>query len=81
MVIITSEDITLNIIVTGGAGFIGSWVVKSLLRSSSNNVMSLDSLTYAGNIKKRNNIRFSRLSTKHDPCRKRTEYKHNAQEH
>ena len=50
MVIITSEDITLNIIVTGGAGFIGSWVVKSLLRSSRHNVMSLDSLTYAGNL-------------------------------
>lgn len=36
--------------VTGGAGFIGSAVVRYLIENTSNNVLVVDSLTYAGNL-------------------------------
>jgi dTDP-glucose 4,6-dehydratase len=39
----------LNILVTGGAGFIGSAVCRHLIRSSDHRVVNLDKLTYAGN--------------------------------
>ena len=39
-----------NIIVTGGAGFIGSAVVRHLINDTDHHVMNLDKLTYAGNI-------------------------------
>jgi dTDP-glucose 4,6-dehydratase len=37
-------------IITGGAGFIGSAVVRHLLASSGHNVVNVDKLTYAGNL-------------------------------
>jgi len=40
----------MNIIVTGGAGFIGSAVIRHLINDSSNNVLNIDKLTYAGNL-------------------------------
>lgn len=40
----------MNIIVTGGAGFIGSAVVRYLIRCTRHQVLNLDKLTYAGNI-------------------------------
>lgn len=39
-----------NILVTGGAGFIGSNFVKYLLRNFDYNVINFDKLTYAGNL-------------------------------
>ncbi|HEX8239471.1 MAG TPA: dTDP-glucose 4,6-dehydratase [Allosphingosinicella sp.] len=40
----------LNVLVTGGAGFIGSALCRHLVRSGSYRVVNLDKLTYAGNL-------------------------------
>ena len=40
----------MNILLTGGAGFIGSAVVRSLLAEGRANVLVVDKLTYAGNL-------------------------------
>jgi dTDP-glucose 4,6-dehydratase len=40
----------MNILVTGGAGFIGSNYVRLLLEESGDRVINLDLLTYAGNL-------------------------------
>lgn len=40
----------MNILVTGGAGFIGTNFVKYMLYNHSYNIINLDVLTYAGNI-------------------------------
>lgn len=39
-----------NILVTGGAGFIGSAVVRYIINSTDNRVLNIDKLTYAGNL-------------------------------
>lgn len=39
-----------NILVTGGAGFIGSNFVKHMLATYDYNIINMDSLTYAGNL-------------------------------
>lgn len=39
-----------KIIVTGGAGFIGSALIRHLIRNTDCEVMNLDKLTYAGNL-------------------------------
>ena len=42
--------ISLKYLVTGGAGFIGSAVVRRLIRSTPHCVLVVDKLTYAGNL-------------------------------
>jgi dTDP-glucose 4,6-dehydratase len=45
-----SQDAAMKILVTGGAGFIGSAVVRRLISVEGCAVVNLDALTYAGNL-------------------------------
>jgi len=40
----------MNILVTGGAGFIGSAVIRYIINNTEHNVLNVDKLTYAGNL-------------------------------
>lgn len=40
----------MKILITGGAGFIGSAVVRYIINNTSDSVVNLDKLTYAGNL-------------------------------
>lgn len=45
------ETVGMTIMVTGGAGFIGSAVVRHLIRETDATVVNVDKLTYAGNLR------------------------------
>lgn len=47
----------LTILVTGGAGFIGSAVVRHLIEHTQNRVINVDKLTYAGNLESLTSVR------------------------
>ncbi|WP_407489517.1 dTDP-glucose 4,6-dehydratase [Acinetobacter baumannii] len=40
----------MKILVTGGAGFIGSAVIRHIIKNTNNDVLNVDKLTYAGNL-------------------------------
>lgn len=46
----------MKILVTGGAGFIGSAVIRHIIGSTADSVVNLDKLTYAGNLESLANI-------------------------
>ena len=40
----------VNLLITGGAGFIGSAVIRHIINNTDHNVVNVDKLTYAGNL-------------------------------
>lgn len=46
----------MKILITGGAGFIGSAVVRHIIKKTSDSVLNLDKLTYAGNLESLNDV-------------------------
>lgn len=49
----------MRILVTGGAGFIGSAVVRHIIKNTQDVVINVDKLTYAGNLESLNEVRDS----------------------
>ena len=47
---LNNQNLKLKILVTGGAGFIGSAVIRHLLNDTMHVVVNVDKLTYAGNL-------------------------------
>ncbi|SQD80134.1 dTDP-glucose 4,6-dehydratase [Moritella yayanosii] len=46
----------MKILITGGAGFIGSAVIRYIINNTNHSVVNLDNLTYAGNLESLSNI-------------------------
>ena len=47
-------------LITGGAGFIGSAVIRHIIESTTHRVVNVDKLTYAGNLSSLKNARNSK---------------------
>ena len=45
-----------KILITGGAGFIGSALIRHIISSSSHTVINVDKLTYVGNLESLDSI-------------------------
>ncbi len=69
-VICKTDKTLMKILVTGGAGFIGSAVIRHIINDTSDSVVNLDKLTYAGNLENLSTISTSeRYSLEHvDIC-------------
>jgi len=50
----------MKILITGGAGFIGSAVIRHIINNTSDSVINLDKLTYAGNLESLSDIENSK---------------------
>ena len=63
----------MNIIITGGAGFIGSTLIKHIISNSDDRILNIDSLTYAGNLKSLASVKESDryIFSKTDICAKK----------
>lgn len=46
----------MKILVTGGAGFIGSAVIRHIIQNTQDSVVNVDKLTYAGNLESLSNV-------------------------
>ena len=42
--------ISKQLLITGGAGFIGSAVIRHIINNTNHSVINVDKLTYAGNV-------------------------------
>jgi len=49
----------MRIIITGGAGFIGSAMIRFLVDKTDHDILNIDLLTYAGNLSNLNDIEIS----------------------
>ena len=47
---------TIKLLITGGAGFIGSAVIRHIINNTDYSVVNVDKLTYAGNLDSISNI-------------------------
>ena len=65
-----AQSIVMKILITGGAGFIGSAVVRHFVKDRGFNVINVDKLTYAGNLSSVSSVaEFSGYSFEHhDIC-------------
>lgn len=48
----------MKILVTGGAGFIGSAVIRNIIKNTKNSVINIDKLTYAGNLESLHSVEY-----------------------
>ena len=46
----------MKILITGGAGFIGSAVIRHIIKNTTHQVLNIDKLTYAGNLESLNDV-------------------------
>ena len=46
----TQERVDMKILITGGAGFIGSALIRHCIKNTDHEVLNIDNLTYAGNL-------------------------------